>query len=698
MSIATEKVKQVSERFTLVRISGAKRVNSSASLTSISMADPVYDVKEDGVSLTQVFTTPANGEWWYEDDTKTLHVDGASSTTRVIYYYLFYTTTQDRRFNQDPSDSNSTVRNWKGRLSKDIVIKRSLSNQLSGFATASSQTVKILDDDKELRSSSNFNGLVESGGFAASVSFFNKPIDVWIVINGQVKKIGRGTITNVSVGVEDVTFGFIDLLRLNIAPYMGDTSAEAFEEGEPLPFVFGQSALGVTNAPTKITTAGAGGVEILDYTKCHTGILTNPAGPTYPYSLCRTVSGLKTLSFGTLVAAEIRATASQKYVYHSTDRTMLSLRITTGTHNLEVGDSFKFTDPSFVGDQYAVVTLVSTFSGDALLFCIVLTQDTTAFSDITGTITLFTNSSPAVLLYSTSGSSPYLLCSGLDFTSSETTTSFGNKVQKITTVSGFEFATRASLVGGTIHPGLVALDPASDLLVFRATTLAITPSATFEYLLESNTGATLASTVAFGGNTSMSIPHFQESGYQTLDSYLSEMIEYFNALLYKDDVGDFHLIDFTSSASAVLDLNNKNIIEGSLSTSVEYRDMLSELELDNPNNDAGDFSNGPNNNAFLHEMYSTSSIVSSTVFNPSLANNATLLSVRSNPVISVQGRGTMELIELELGDNIRIQSDLLLTGVNFGSGSNGVLKVVSLEVGVEEIGFEALFVLQGEIP
>lgn len=150
MSIATEKLKQSSDRFVLVRMEPARYIG--ADLVSLgggiyrAVFDHPYDVSKierNGTGLTRVDTLAGNNQYTVTDDNKTITVQLASapnidSNVIVLFHRLYLTTSKGRYYPIDPLSAESAsnaMRFWEPRLQRAPQIEESFSNIINAVFT-----------------------------------------------------------------------------------------------------------------------------------------------------------------------------------------------------------------------------------------------------------------------------------------------------------------------------------------------------------------------------------------------------------------------------------------------------------------------------------------------------------------------------------------------------------------------------------
>lgn len=261
MTFADEILKPASKRHTLARIEPGKYINDDL----VSIGGNLYTISLPGFIISRlkrsdsiynlVVSTPAfDNEYSFDESTGLLTiyslVPPSASAVFVVYFYLFYTTDFDRYY---PEDAVSGIANrlWKGRILESPNNRQDITNIASSSILTSSQSKLSIDNtDFEI------SNLIDD-----TVSFKDKSVIVWLVVNGQIEEIFKGLIKAItSITDRAVDFSINDFITtlLNNPAYIGDYSVAIANKttwpslrnehvGKPIPFIYGQySPYGLT--------------------------------------------------------------------------------------------------------------------------------------------------------------------------------------------------------------------------------------------------------------------------------------------------------------------------------------------------------------------------------------------------------------------------------------------------------------------
>lgn len=737
MTLATEKVKTSSERFSLVRVNPGVELNASlfnvsgsvpGLFTATNFSNPVTSVAysftktinaiyRGGVLLTKVSDTPnSDGEWNQDSDgIITLYLSSSpgltSSLPIVAYYYLYYTSGQDRIFNETPTDTSSEERHWEGKLVADPQTTESFSNISHGLITTSATAIRILDQDLEF-----LDYLLTGSGTLSSPkalgSFFKKDVEIWYVVNRVVTKIFTGKVVDVSRRRDEISLGIYDAtVDLNTPAYMGDNIDEATltttgfpslprseDLNKPVPYCFSRSR--VSQAFHEFGTSGDTPVaRTLDYRGSH---VASPISTNVTWTLARS-SGFKTLNFGSISSASLLSTGTNGYNYNGDTRA--NLRIVTTGSNLELNDSFKWTHASVSAgaNQYAVVMSISGTTID----CMVLSQNSTGTVNVTsGTFT--TNSAPGLILYNAKSGNTYVPCFELDFTISSTATSGGNFRRDITFVSGFATATLASLGGGRVHPGtdFIGVSIDDDVVAFRITEDGLDTTSSskdrhgvaLEKILES-IGYTVDAASFSSANTqtaarvSFTIPNYDEDTYDTYGRYVTDLLNSTLGYIYQDSSAVF-FYKLLAKPTPTQTIDDSIYLRGSLTWSTEYQDIGTTFQARN-NHYLINLSQSQAKETYLPSVYlhapgasdEFAHVLQDVTVTRAIGGLTLLKQVayfRGERTLTFRFEVSSEAIDYLLGDDITLESETVPSG--FGTIA---LKIISISRGVDSIGIEA---------
>ena len=225
MTFATEKEKQASERFMLVRLGPARDLTPLFSslgggLYSAVMPYKPVSVKRNGVALVSDNTTPtANDHYYWNGSTVVAKfaADPAIADIVISDYRIYLTGSTVKTTYSTPDDNLTEIVSWEPRLLEYPAFSQSVENILSGVFSISGLDVNIINADKGMNQY-----------FTDNDSFYQKPCDIWLGIGADVLRVYTGAIAACSIS-DNVTLSVLDKLNVtNNTALMGDTENECF--------------------------------------------------------------------------------------------------------------------------------------------------------------------------------------------------------------------------------------------------------------------------------------------------------------------------------------------------------------------------------------------------------------------------------------------------------------------------------------
>lgn len=741
MSFTTLKDRQASNRFMLVRMTPARYVgdeliDGGSGVYSMAFSYPVSKVERNGVTLTRVTTVPlvTNDTYYHDEDTTEFLIKLAappSATTNVIIisYQLFYTTDSAGTVaTQDPEDSNTTKRYWHPRIDNPGRINLSIENIASGVFTISSGSVDVINVD------AHFNAYL-----TAEDSFYQKAIDIWLCIDSvaDLEKVYTGTITRISIDKDSVSIAYTDgFSKLKQPCLMGDSPEEAYSQvavtavttkdhHKPIPFVFGKSAhqIGTQSiARFDDTISGIATPYVIAKDGCLKSHyiggqsddpdLTSGNNRGY-YTIARTSGDFKTLNFGTvsgLVVGESQndafgdpVTSGRFYLYRGVQYPYIYFN-TTSDHNIEVGDSFKFTHSSALlnsgADQHVLVVGIS---DDRLtIHGILKSRSFGIAADIilssTGLV-MTPNQAPAICLehnvQATAGNTPLaFLLYPIDFTYETPTTAAGNKYMRIYLVGGFEIADNLDSV--PYHQYLVpTVDPTRDTIYFRVSQDEDFTShgQVIQSLLESagidvDTSSITAADAALVADCAFNVPRAGESDFkdtiEICESVLQSTLGYVT-LDQGTGQASYMLLDAPSSS----DVDDESIILDStgVAAEIDYSDLATSIEAVNdylPNAFYEDAFQSADDAKSLYLNGASVPYVLHHVLQDITGRLADIMAVKARRRATYTFRVATKRLDGDIGDDLQLESSNLL-----GTLTASDVKIIGIAKSIEDVTIEA---------
>lgn len=724
MTFADEIDRQASYRETLVRLTparyiGAELVFDAGTTYAMSFPYPLARLERNGTALTKVATFSGNDQWIYDETTLTLQVRLASaphaeSNIVVAFYYLFYSSVDTATY-EDPEDDATIVRQWQPLLIGAPTFRQALSDIFYGVFTVQNSGFEIQNHDAAFQN----NYLTQAD------SFYNKAVDVWLVVNESVEKIFSGVVNGLSLSEDSVRIDVHDVFeKLGETATMGDdldetvllTSAypnmDTSYNFRPIRYVVGHSRHGLKSGTYLYANHPSNNgrpFRMLDFEMCEEATYTeepiDPDGANNrgPFALCRTgPGGLKTLTFGSFTNATIFGNgALTDYGEHP----RLTFTYSADDHNLEIGDTFTWSHASLNagGTQEGLVMEVAAGS----VSCSVMSRNGTFGSDVNVTAGTFnTNAYPAVMVAraaleaSTTGTGyeVFPLVAGVDFTIDVTTLASGNKFYEINFVTDME--TRLNYDADSPHGGWGGVfDPQSHKVYFRASTSAASNATRHDEVLATlleAAGITCdsASFAAAGSSldttVSFTIPSLTNTDIMSYSDYVQTLLAStlgYCALNAQDGEVEYTLVDLSISTSDDIDANI--ILGGPPTIDIEYGDIATELRLSNHHLPAGDTYSFPTAHSvstnlraqYLHGVKKSIEVESVLDTDDRAAD---IMLTRSSRRGTYRFKLATKLLDASIGDDVQ------LTHVNvLGTSANKDMKITSINKSANDVEIEA---------
>jgi hypothetical protein len=735
MSFATAIAKPVSTRYLLARIRPARDVTSLVSsagggVYTLTFSYPIASVKRNGSSLTSTTANPptVNDTYYHDEATGTFKVklaDVPHSITNILIltYQLFYASSDAGVASYEtPTSSATTLRQWQPRIDGDPVFSQSAGEATEGALTIAGGSIDLRNEDRAFNAYLTIND-----------SFYQKDIDIWLAVDGELSHVYHGKIGALYVG-DTVSISFYDAFsRLQQVCFMGDTSDEAYFKREtgsflgvtaadhmmPVPYVFGRSAhklsMGIVGVEVFASVAPGSGTVVSTFptsyslnpdgcrrAPCTSHPSSSSTSTATPWGIARASSaGFKTLNFGTIGSATLCNTnLSNNYDgnfrYHGTDRARLKIYATRGSHNIEVGDSFRWTHASVNAGaaQYAVVMAVyQDFDDlgnfyDDIIDCMVLSRSTVA-ADVTVTsLSITANQGPGLVIDGDDGH--YFPVYTRDFTVTVSTTSSGNKYMRVNLVNGFESGNNHD--GVAYHPGLSTIHPDTHKVYFRVSTASGQSHADALGEILSKAGITVdaasfaAAETVLDADVSFMIPSVDESDYGTCIKYAQDVLRStLGYLKYNPSTqsAEYYLLESPSSTDDV----DATTYIGNVEVEIDYQDIATELVAMNPHLPievfTSAFSTATSNRAlYLHGIAGRSATLTHVLEDIS-DRLADILAIKAERRAVYRIATATKYLDAELGDDLQLTSDDVL------GASTDDLKIIGISKGAHGVVVEA---------
>lgn len=580
MSFATEKEKDTSRRFMLVRITPARYIGDDLEAdgglyTMTWSLGPIARIERNGVQLTEVSSTPSNNDEWYLDQsTGTLSIKLASAPDEetnvlVAFHHLFFTGDEDKIAPIDPQDPGSPEVLWEARVLRYPSLRQSITDILAGVFSIQDTSVEIEDTEGSIAKCSGPDD-----------SFKNKDVSVWVCIGSpqNIESLIRGKIHSISFDGGRASFSFSDEFEvLNQPALMGDSANEAYFQRKPDSFPkmdptkSGQTCkyiAGYSNRVVLRPTSGGTGTFFPEFdfrfVDGEQAVCTD-FSPLLSTSLNRkwglgrvSSGGLKMTSFGSIVRVTELVGVNWYFAYIQ-------------DHNFDIGDTITWKTSGNTGSS--VVDRVGEFQYNGSTYNISF-----AFGGVPFTTSSTIVSNPKIGVGILVHPYPVMLKYGSEYTVSLTSTSGGNKYVEITLANNFE-ATR-SVFGGR------PLDPSLDQVIYRLYPAdPVKHGDVLERILEAcglttNAASFAAANAALDVDAYFSIPYFDESDFSSYLKYAEAICASTLGYLTINGQGEveYHLFQPPASSD---ELTSDEILNG-VAIDIDYDDIVTQLVAYNP--------------------------------------------------------------------------------------------------------------------
>lgn len=611
MAYADEIAKANSERYLLVKVGARRHINDQLTYVGTVSGgykysfDPtgyVYDtIYRRTTELTYSSTVVDTLDYWYVSGgliyVNTQFLKSVDFSTFILEHSIFITNGRGERNYKDPLDSSTDDVYWKPILQNNPPVNQSMKNSFYGKITIGSMSLRAIDSDSDFM---QFASLKDT--------FFRCPVDMWVSVNGAIKKVYSGRIAKVNFDETSVSININSSLEQLTDPcLMGDDEDDCYinrtkftgvfpnDLNKPIPYIINRSSHQYVQAKTfryDLTLYVRDITYELEESFCHQAVCvdydnTQPigTGKNRKWALCRSETGFKTLNFGTVSTVEmleVSAFPRLPSVHYDTHVgvSFSPLKITTTGSNIEVGDTFKFTYSST--DYFAHV-----FRNDGAIYATVFTSSGGAWNpgylniSYPSAITLHTNQAPALKIIGSGGKSWFPLYER-DFSVSISTLTSGHKFMEITFVNTLE-TTLSS--GGT--SSLSAISPSNAKVYYRATegTSANTDDIdVLEKIITSSSDITFSNGGSIG-ECSFSIPLPKETKFGTSLDYIERIVKSGFGFVYYDNSTNDLYYDAIASGTSTEERSDSNVIDGSLKIDFNYKDIVWKINFSNPYND-----------------------------------------------------------------------------------------------------------------
>lgn len=547
-----------------------------------------YDKPVTGMVVNNVVqvlgTLPlSNGEFFYDYNAKRIYNKGIGFDNGDDNIYmtidLNLTSGPPVDLNNDPLNSGTPVVEWYSRIQENINIGSSIRNIISGVVTISSSVVSIVNPDSWIQN------IIDK-----DTNIAGKLATVWFDVNDVKLKMATLRMQGITFTNSNVNIGLLEgSADLRAAALLGDGDNEAYikrnspsyvprveDEGLPIPFIFNRSNGTVGNnkviEPRSKYSLIAGKMNkatCIDY-----GDVANNT-TNREWVLCRAEDFKTNTITGASQVRVFNASPLTDIAYpFNTANTFAAGSVTCTSHNLEVGEQFRY---NYTGSYRACV--VTNITSTTILFFM---------PGILPPGSVSNDNSPDI---------QNIICPGLllkqdtkyfiprysdDFTVTVTSTSGGNKLMKITLVDDFE-ASSAHKDGLT--KVIVDVSPDNTDLLYKVVDINVgsetTEGEAAKYILDKSGLTTTSSFNASevnSANVMFSIPQAKQKVIGSILEYLQSLIGPVNHILRMNNIGAFELYELGSTSTTHRGIRDENnILKDSFKSSIVYEDVYTEI-------------------------------------------------------------------------------------------------------------------------
>jgi len=601
MAFGTAKNLDASNRFMLVRLEPARNLTDelvSAGSGIYTATLPLWTIsriiRNGDNTITNTSNNPptANDTYYWNSASGEFKVKLAAAPSYynviIMYHWLFYTGEKTRYIRQNPSGvvtSTNLDREWKPRLESYPSITQTARNITAGILSIANTSITVLNADR------SFQAYLGSDD-----SFSNAECKIWLCINDTdaMDLIYDGKVKSLSINSDSVTLSVFDpFVALSQPGLMGDTGDEAYarrktssysslrpdDHDTPIPFVFGSKTNESISDDVDGVFASSDGEShfVIDARRAmcidYINVDSYPASPGPPdqedvnrqWVLCRTTSnGLRTQTLGSIT----RSSKELVGVYH----------YYVSGHDIGIGETVICNNAGAPGGVVYGICLwnedydISGSTYNLKLYC-----------DDDYVATSFTaHDHPAMFVKQSGDIRPNPIRAVRDYSVTETTTSGGNKVIKVTFTNNFESS--ATFVGVF---GMDSLNPNEDEMYYVARPADVDTHSTALKRIVTASGLTpndASFTQAdsdLDANARFTIPLIDESDYKDYRSYCEEILRSVLGFLKINSSSEavYEVIAAPSSS----DITDTGIYhDKSLTISIDYNDIVTELIGYNP--------------------------------------------------------------------------------------------------------------------
>lgn len=567
-----------SKKFYLLRMNPARSIMNDLTLVSGTtythsfISEALSDIKVNGVSYAKVTGTPAASEYSFDESTKlitiTLHDTLANiqaSGNIVAFYYLFYSDEHGIYANEDPEDSNTTMRFWEPRINEKPSFEETQSDIVDGFLSIGNTSVTLINDDNDFQRYLTTND-----------SFSRKQVKIWQCLDdvASIQKyfLGFSVDIKLSSGVVNISFDNA-FSAFNDNLYSGSSSLASIFNATDYPDVISDS---LDNPIYKIYSLSS---KTSDARTVYTQPTSALSGPSF--SLGEDCYKLTNISYNRINSTTNNRTWAACFASTANSdlsETAAGVVDVSADYGLLAGTAFKVTvaDSSYynTGDNVIINSVTGTQRYVLDIFSTTQIILYAPGSSLANGHTMLRPKISVVQIWDNDDDTKvYTLRYGRDYT----TSTGADGVYRITFVNNFE----ANFAGENITTGLWA----DAVIGYRAYNHDDLSHGTVLQEIVEKVGlvvdaATIATANATSIKTNFSVPYFDQTSFEDANVYLQDLLTSTFGMVYLN--GDFEVgYRLFDSISSTDEITEDEIIEGTLSQTIDYKDIITSLKFEN---------------------------------------------------------------------------------------------------------------------
>lgn len=596
MTFATEKEKQASERFMLVRLEPARDLTPLFSslgggLYSASMPYKPTSVKRNGTALVSDNATPTVNDHYYWNGSSVVAkfaADPAIADIVTANYRVYLTGSTIRTAYSTPDDNLTEVVSWEPRLLEYPAFSQSVENILAGVFSISGLDINIVNADQGMNQY-----------FTDNDSFYQKPCDIWLGIGAEVLRVYTGAIASCSVS-DNVTLSVLDKLNVtNNTAFMGDTENECFinttshpnamisDIGKTIPFIlsrYSRREFSIDFATSSTSFFKPTKQESLNraYCKNYNSSISSSNNREWILSRCRSI---RKQSFGSIVRAFATGITRFRAAFYFSSYS-----------NLYIGQPVRWNEGGT--DYFGTISLIGDHLEGGLTYNV---RVSCYLSPTVSTSSIFTsNYCLSVCARTTDLSTPAttvnsqfteVLYEGKDYSVNEVSTFGGNKSISITLTSTMETFVNSNHYNfdGIFKFSTRAIDPVQDGIYYSFFTDGNLNHANAiadildDVSLPYNSASITAAASYLPKNVHMQVGDVDGTSFPTYADVLNKILSSTLGFLTPISTGEIAYYLFKKpnpSTSANDDLIDESVFNG-MSIDVQYQDIYSSVVAKN---------------------------------------------------------------------------------------------------------------------